>query len=225
MKKLFIILLFVSFNSLAGYVAGSKANQCNRTDYSSISDCQQIENEACYKVPNDSGICGIYKLANTHSGPFVNEETCSGQADCQEVLADKVCSVNHDAFINQDYSAVYCIAISGKELVIDSGLKASYDAAKLAKSQMDAALASAKKLRECGEGIIDLFLVRNFSKNLSVQQVEELTVTFAPIQNLLLNGSLVTAKTKILEAPADGIKVTASDKIALAAGVDKCLGL
>lgn len=94
-----------------------------------------------------------------------------------------------------------------------------------AAAQMSAALGIARKMRECGEGIIDIFLVRNSLKNLSIQQVEELSVTFAPVQMLLLNGSLNTAKAKILEADADGVKVTNADKAALIVAADKCLGL
>lgn len=225
MKTLFLILIFISFNSFAGYVSGLKANQCDRKDYVSASVCQELESESCYKVPGDSGECGIFKLKDIYGNVKFDEESCAGQSACESLLPEKVCGVGRYALIDEDYSEVYCVEVIGKELVIDQALKAVKDAQKLAKDQMDAALASARKIRDCGAGIIDLFLVRNAPKNLSIQQVEELSVTFAPIQNLLLNGSLVTAKTKILEAPVDGVKVTEADKAALAAAADKCLGL
>jgi hypothetical protein len=151
MKYLFLFI-FVSIHSFAGFVAGSKINQCNRTDYISQSFCQESEEELCFKVPNDSGECGIFELKKLYAGPMVNEESCEGQEECQSLLSSKVCSVNHDSFINEDYSFVYCIEISGKELVIDEFLKLQKDTARLAAESRE--IAKENKILEIKQNIV-----------------------------------------------------------------------
>jgi hypothetical protein len=154
MKFLFLVLCFLVFGcrAFAGFVAGSRINQCNRTDYISQSVCQESEEELCYKVPNDSGECGIFKLEKKYAGPSVNEESCSGQIECQELLSGKVCSVNHDPFINEGYSLVYCIEISGKELVIDEFLKLQKDTSRLAAESHE--IAKENKIFEIKQNIV-----------------------------------------------------------------------
>lgn len=220
--KLFLLLFLISFNCFAGFVAGSKINECSRTDYISPSACQETEGELCYKVPEDSGQCGIFKLKNTHSGPKVNEETCSGSEECQVLLSEKVCSVNHDAFIDENYTGVYCIEITGKELVVDSVLKAQADAAAYVKALDDAAEKNALARAECGRTVIARILIRNAPKGLSKPQVKSMSATFAFIQGLLLNGSLETAREEILAVQADGVVVTEADKVALVQKLDSC---
>ena len=122
MKYLFLIL--ISLNSWAGFVAESKINICERTDYSSQSLCQESEKEVCFKVPNDSGECGIFKLKEIYGKAKFDEESCNGKKDCEELLPVKVCGVGRAAFIDKDYSEVYCVEIIGKEMVENEALKA-----------------------------------------------------------------------------------------------------
>jgi hypothetical protein len=152
MRFLTVFVLLISLNSFAGFVAGSKINQCTRSDYTSRSVCQESEQELCYKVPNDSGECGVFELKKFYSGPMVNEESCEGQVECLELLSGKVCSVNHDPFINEDYSLVYCIEISSRELVIDDFLKLQKDSSKLAAESR--AISVENKILEIKQNIV-----------------------------------------------------------------------
>lgn len=116
-------------------------------------------------------------------------------------------------------------SVSESELVTDEEGFLAYKAGKLQQSNMAAALAAAKKIRNCGESVIDLILVRNQAKGLSTSQVKIMVGTYAPIQGLLTSGSLVSAKEEILNVTADGVLVTEGDKTALAARIDECLAL
>lgn len=204
----FIILLLVSINSFAGYVAESKINLCSKTDYSSPSVCQELESETCFKVPDDSGECGIFKLKNTHSGPMVNEESCSGEQECQSLLSEKVCSVDHDAFINEDYTAVYCIQVSGKEMVVDSSLKTQRDAEKASIAQTEALIANGRKAREDCQKVLDLIGGFNLLPGRTSEQAGEMSVTFADAKAKLQDGRPTAAKAAIQAIPVDGVLVT-----------------
>lgn len=220
--KLYIILFLISFNSLAGYVAESKINACNRVVYSESGSCQESENESCFKTPEvEKSFCGVYKFKNIHSTESKDEESCVGQ-DCFDLLASKTCSVNHSPFINEDYSAVYCREIIGKELIVDQDLYNQKLAEEQEKIELEEALSYNRKLRECGGRVIDLFTHRNRQKSLTTNQVEGLSATFFPIQTLLMNGSLSTALVKIAEVEADGVVITEGDKVALINVIYEC---
>lgn len=221
--KLFFIFLLISIPCFAGYVAGSKANNCSRTDYTLMSACQDAEGEACYKVPGDSGECGIFKLQDLYGNVKYDEQSCEDQEGCQTLLAGKVCGVDRVAFINESYTEVYCVEVIGKELVVDEAVKTQKYAANAASAAFEAGIAMAQKLRACGERVMALMLVRNQPKGLSTAQVKALVNAYAPIKSLLESGSLLSAKEEILAVEADGVLVTAGDKTALSAEIDKCL--
>lgn len=204
----FLFLFLISINAWAGFVAGSKINECSKIDYSSASACQEAESEACYKVPNDSGECGIFKLKNIHSGPMVAEESCSGQQECQDLLASKVCSVNHDAFISEDYSSVYCIEIVGKEMVIDQPVKAQKDAEKAAAAQIEAIIASGAKADADCKRVLHLIGGFNLLPGRSSEQAGEMIQTFAAAKAHLQDGRPGAAKAAIQAIPVDGVLVT-----------------
>lgn len=227
MKTLFLIFL-ISFSATASnWMPVSKIQSQSVQAYQLEQDCKK-SGEQCLDVGDEPQIVslGLVSLVNDW-GPESDVEECLDESDCIAKEEAKVCPGSLYKFRSNDHTKVYCVELLGKALVKNLAGFSAYKAQQIAAAQMAGALASARKMRDCGSSIIDLFLVRNASKNpaLSIQQVDELSVTFAPIQDLLLNGSLVTAKSKILAAPVDGVKVTDADKIALAGAVDKCLGL
>lgn len=223
--KTFLILFLISFNSIAGYVAGSKINNCSKTDYSSPSLCQEQEGEVCFKIPNDSGECGIFKLQNIYGSIKFDQETCNGQINCEALLTNKVCGVSRYPLIDAIYSEVYCVELLGKEIVIDTILKSQKDAAKLVKAQFDTQIGVIKKARECGSMAINLLMLRNQSKNLSNAQKKAMAKTTIDIKQLLDVGSLDAAKEEIAALISDGVLITDSDKSTLITEISNCQGL
>jgi hypothetical protein len=115
-------------------------------------------------------------------------------------------------------------SIVNNQLVFDEPSYQAYQSQKAAKAQLEAALAFAQSLRDCGGRVMDLMLVRNQPKGLTIPQVGALLATYAPIQLQLSSGSLQTAKAAISLVQADGIVVTEADKTALIGEIDFCLG-
>lgn len=220
MKYLFLILF--SVNAFAGFVAGSKINECNRVDYSDPATCQKEEKETCYQTPEGAAACGVYKLVDTYGGQFKDVEQCEDEADCQEKLNDKDCDNNQSAFMSGDKKTVYCIDKVGKTMSIDQTLKAQKDAANTQNAQYEGAISKALAAMNCGRRVIAVLLVRNASKNLSTGQVKQMVSTYDEPKTLLETGSLTSAKELILSLQVDGTLVTEADKTALAGEIDKC---
>jgi hypothetical protein len=95
----------------------------------------------------------------------------------------------------------------------------------MAKHQINEATKEAKKMRDCGETVIDMMLVRNQSKTLNKNQVKQLVSSYKDIMALIQTGSLATAKDEIIAVNADGVLVTEADKAALVSVINSCLGL
>lgn len=227
MKNILISLFFILSTCApahAGYIAESKINDCGRTDYSSSGVCQEQENESCHLVPDQAaGQCGILKLQDTYGGQFQNVEECDGQAACQTAWQEKECGENQAKFINQEFTNVYCINKTGKELVVDEALKAQKDQELQAKETDDANMQSAIARMECGKRVIARMIVRNAPKNLGPAQISGQNTTFAPIKGLLETGSLTTARAAIMGVtPSEANNITAEDKTALIGELDGC---
>lgn len=245
MKKYILLSLSIlTISAQADWVKISEYNNCSAIGYHDQSTCQKYSQETCAKKPEDN--CEVFKLTDVFiadtTKPIYYEYghfTCTNNEENAEYPQ---CSLTPDFECNQGGEVVYeyegseltrfCKKLNGYEqklshkiIEVDETLKAQKEQEKASKQAIENALNQAKKLRECGGSVIDVFLVRNAVKNLTVEQVESLTITFSPIQNLLLNGSLVTAKTKILEVEADGTLVTEQDKTALSIAINNCLGL
>jgi hypothetical protein len=215
--KLFFLLLFFSVNTFAGYVAGSKINSCSRTDYSNPSVCSKNEKEDCYKVPDDSGECGVYKLKEIFGSIKHDEETCSGQSDCQDLLAEKVCGVGRYSLIDSSYSEVYCVEVLGKEIVVDEAAMAIKTSEKIAIAQYEKDISDMEKEINKGKRVVALFKVLSNKKNLSKAQRKQLlgNPNIKAIMDALSVGSLPIAAELIQNFVPDGVLVTDDDKIAL----------
>lgn len=212
MKILLLVSFLISSSVMAGYVAESQANNCNRIDYTSRSTCQEIESENCYKVPADSGECGVFKLRDLYGGARKSVDECSGQTDCQEKLADKSCLSSQGAFIDEDYSIVYCMDKVSKEMVIDSSLKSQNDALKTAKAQVEGLISNGKKAREACQRVLDLIGGFNLLPGRSSEQAGQMAETFTEAKKHLQDGRPAAAKAAIQSIPVDGVLVTQAMK-------------
>ena len=153
-------------------------------------------------------------------------QECESEEDCDTKFLALVCSENDfEKIKNYNLLQVYCTKFAGKVLVKDQSGWTGFKSGKAQIAAFESGKAFVKKLRECLAGVIDLLVLRNESKNLTVQQVESMVTTYQPIMDLLYAASGVTAKLKISEVVADGVLVTESDKTALTQEINKCLGL
>jgi hypothetical protein len=160
-------------------------------------------------------------------------EVCSGQADCEQKVSDKVCVDERHALTDAEFTETWCNKITGYEQVLSGNKiivenatkKAAYETAKAASDAMEAAIEQAYKAINHGKRVIALLVVRNASKGLTTAQIEQMNLTYSEIKNLLETGSLVTAKEKIELITPDGTIVTESDKTALVSEINKFLGL
>lgn len=168
---------------------------------------------------------GFVSLENDW-GPEQEVEACDGQMLCQSALEAKTCEGNLQKFIDQAFTKVYCVQLLGKKLVVDSAGFASYKIAQAQSAALSNAKAAAKKLRECGQGVMDLVLVRNSQKQptLTTAQVKQVVTVYAPIKGLLETGSLNSAKEEVQAVVPDGVLVTSADKVAIIGAIDACLG-
>lgn len=227
--KFILLSFFISLSALgSNWMPLEKISEKSSQAYQLESDCLRLSlpPQPCLDVGDEPGMltAGFISLVNDW-GPESEEEVCDGQSDCESKLEEKVCPGVLQKFISANFTKVYCVELLGKKLLKDSVGWSSHKAGLAAQAQLEAGLAMARKLRECGGRAMDLMLVRNQPKGLSVPQVALLLETYAPIQLQLSSGSLVTAKTAIQAVAADGVIVTEGDKSALVSEIDKCLGL
>lgn len=156
----------------------------------------------------------------------LNEVSCESQEDCDNKFQTSSCLEGYEKIKNYDQLEVYCVKdvmkIDGKKLVNSTSKKATYDAAQATKAQLEGAMKIARKSQQCGNDTLAYMLVRNASKGLSNAQKKALVKGYTTITALLQLGSLDSAKEEINSATADGVLVTESDKVALAAYIDGC---
>lgn len=237
--RLIAILFFLFINtSFAGYVAESKINVCSRLDYPLKERCEESEGESCYKVPSDSGECGIFKIEDVVgvdlSKPIYSKnqvEECSDPEECQYKLENLLCIIQgEEAIKNLESMEVYCSRLTGyqekvvgQQIGIDPVLKAQKDAEKAQALALENAMNAAQKAMDCGKTVQKLLLVRNSVKGLTTTQIKQMVATYSSIKQLLDTGSLVSAKEEIQAITADGVLVTEGDKTALIAEINKCL--
>lgn len=111
------------------------------------------------------------------------------------------------------------------QLLEDAGLKASVEAADLAQVGSEAAIALKLKNMEFGKRVLAIVSIRNDAKSLQPADVVSLSNTYAPIQGLLLNGSIATAKAQVEAITPDGTLVTQGDLDAILAEMNAYLGV
>lgn len=239
MKNILFTVFFISLSSWAQTPAWN--NLQDNVMYVEKGFCEKQSNTTCY----DAGSCPLAycdlvdevvngaPIYTVNNQQFCTLGIAEGQTktDCQLKLEALSCAQGFEAILREDLLEVRCTRLDGYEQVL-TGRKvlqnnptkfATYQAQQAAQAQMQAALAQARRLRECGNNVIDLLLVRNASKGLTTAQVKQIVATYAPIQGLLQTGSLNSAKEEIQAVTADGTLVTNADKTALIAEIDKCL--
>ncbi len=111
------------------------------------------------------------------------------------------------------------------QLLEDAGLKASVLASDAALASSDAAIAQKLKNMEFGKRVLAIVSIRNDAKSLQPADVLSISNTYAPIQALLLSGSIATAKAQIEAIIPDGTLVTQADLDAILAEINAYLGV
>lgn len=226
MKTFILILVFlISFSALASnWIPVSKITQGSKIAYQLESECQKT-GEQCLDVGDSPDHVSLGFITTEDKFLKSQEEACLDEVDCESKFQALTCENFEQTKIkNLNLLEVYCVQPDGKKLVIDSAAIASYQAQQIAQAEQSVALAYAKKLRECGEGVMDLLLVRNSTKNLTKGQIKQMVSSFASIKGLLETGSLNSAKEEIEAVTPDGTLVTAEDKNALISAINACLG-
>lgn len=217
MNKIFLIgfSLTLSIPAFAASVSQSEVNDCNRTVFTSLASCQESKSN-CLDLPiSDPGICGIYKIKNLHSLESVNEESCLGES-CFELLQNKVCSVNHSAFINEDFTGVYCREIIGKEIVIDEVLHAEKLVQISQETQINLIISNGRKARESCEKVLDLIGGFNLMSSSGSQAADQMVSTFSSAKQFLSDGRPGKAKYAIQQIPVGGVVSQQMKDLALA---------
>jgi hypothetical protein len=229
----YLILFLISLNCFANYAPLSEVQSKNITKvYLKRPAGNFIKlpigyNPAYYDVV-DEMIDDIEKPIYSKS----EAEACADQADCEAKNAIKVCADNEETVLmSEDFSEIYCSKLTGYEqkstgnkiVVENASLKATYEAQQLAKKQKEEALAQVRKMREAGQGVIDLMILNNSAKGLTDQQRKTVLETYSGIKALLEVGNLPQAKIEINAITPDGVLVTEQDKADLVAKIDKHL--
>lgn len=220
--KYFLLMIF-SFQSWAGFISGSKINDCSRVDYISPNLCQEKEGEQCFKVPNDSGECGIFKIVDILQDDLSNPvwatrsmvEPCSDETDCKARHEAKQCVDGRTSYYSIDDLQVWCNKIigynkivTGKEIQIDEALKTQKDAQKAAKTQIEAVIAQGEKARKDCQRVLDLIGGFNLLSGASQGNIDSMVETFALAKQHLQDGRPGRAKEAIQAIPVDGVIVT-----------------
>jgi len=166
------------------------------------------------------------------------DESKTQEQDCLEKFESLSCE-GLEAGFNwykvrlEDNSKVYCTAIAGYEqklsgrkiLVLNQTKKDARLLLEAQKKSESNALKAQMKLIKYGQELIALIGIRNKAKTgLTSEQVLSMTNTYAPIQSLLLSGSLVTAKSQI-EAITPSEAITQEDKDYILGKINYYLGL
>ncbi len=211
----FLLLMAISH---ANYVPESMvASGPNGPVFTTASGCQEHYSEECIKIPDGYNV-NFDRITVTKS----QAESCQDNDACQAALASKRCDDSSEMAIkvlDSDPKEVYC---TKRAVLPNSSLKTTYLAAKAQEDALEAAIQTALRAQACGHRVKALLLVRNAGKGLSNAQKKQLVTSYKDTITLLDAGSLDAAKEDILAATADGVLVTAGDKVALAAQLDSC---
>lgn len=237
MKSLFIVFFMIfSLSVSASYIKESKVGSCEYpiTYYSNPAKC----GANCIKLKMDYN-CEYHEISDEMVSDYEKPiwatrsmvEVCSGQADCEQKVSEKVCVDERHALTNAEFTETWCNKItgyeqklSGRKIVVENATrKAAYESAKAQKDAMETGIQTAIKRINHGKRIIALLLVRNAPKNLNKGQIKQMNATYAEIKGLLETGSLETAKDEINAITPDGTIVTNEDKTALIAEIDSFL--
>lgn len=224
MKYLFLLL--ISLNCFASnWMPESLIDSHSNQAFQIQSSCEAVHSK-CFDIGDEPEIVtrGFVTVINDWGAESEIEE-CSSESDCTTKLESKSCLDGLQKFSSNDFTRVYCIQFLGKKIEKNLSGFASYKAVKAQLAVFVTGKNTVKELRECLAGVIDLLVLRNSSKNLNQNQVEQMVQTYGPIMDLLHAVSGHTAKAKIQEVSADGVLVTEGDKIALTQEIDRCLGI
>lgn len=228
----FLILFLISFNLYANYIPESQVENCDsKTVWMKRSKC----GANCIKL-DKSYNCNYSELEDEMIDDAENPiwatrsmvEACSGQSDCEQKLADKVCVDERRAFTNAEFTETWCNKITGfaqklsgrKIIVENSTKKSSYESDKAAKAAQEAALDSQFKDMDFGKELYAKVMLLNKSKGLSKAQRKQLRKDLKDIRDDLADGDICSAREDISALVADGTLIREEDKTAVLALID-----
>jgi len=248
----YLILFLLTFNCFAsGYMSKAQMIRSDKNTssswYATTAECSKFHAD-CSPYP-DNYNWETYSYQNTSvddkTKPNYSKsevQTCTDSTDCQAKLEAIVSNGSGSGtgcidpaespvkVLNSTPKEVYCTKFLGtyQQKIVsllkeDAAKKAAYDTAQAATTASENAIASALKAQAWGKRVMGLMMVRNASKSLTTAQKVSLINTYSTIQALLQAGSLQAAKDEISNVTADGTLVTAGDKAALIAEIDKYL--
>lgn len=237
MKNFILILLsFFSLNAFSQW--SSEISTSASVNYDSKRTCELIEKSNCYDFLNcprefcdivDNVVLDYVKKENTQPCNLLENteslEEFNQYKDCDDKFSVLACEQG-TPIKNYDQLEVYCavevMKVDGKKLVESPEKKAAYEAKIQAEKAKEEALALVAKARKCGSSAIDLMVLRNAQKGLSVEQKKQMAKSTSDIINLLQVGSLDAAIEEIEASVADGVIITAQDKVEVVNAIKAC---
>ena len=184
--------------------------------YVSKEHCEAEEGQACYDITG--------KDLRYHE--LVSHPQLDGDGN-QMYAQDPVLDGDGNSVLDGDGNPTYTqgAALTYNTLEENAGLKASVEADDAALSGSEAAIEVKLKNMEFGKRVLAIVSIRNDAKSLQPADVVSLSNTYAPIQGLLLNGSIATAKAQIEAITPDGVLVSQDDLDAILAEINAYLGV
>lgn len=208
--KILILVSLVSFSVMASnWVPISKIQSHSSQAFQIESDCKSRSQEECLDVGDEPEIVSLGFVTEVKDSYSAQSEIeiCDGQEDCQAKLEQKSCE-DGQAFIDAEYSKIYCSKYLGKILVKDLAGFAQYKALKAARAQTETLIAMGAKARGDCQRVLDLIGGFNLLPGRTTEQAGEMVASFATAKAALQDGRPGAAKTAIQAIPVDGVLVT-----------------
>lgn len=224
MRFLFLFLFLFPVMLFASYIPKSYVGKSTDGNviYSDKKDCELNYSAECISIHETGN--NEYNVVVENTQMKEDVESCTDEADCQSKHESKKCSTNKARpIMNLDTMESYCTWFRPEHIGIDQAKKDAYDAAKNQSDAKKTAMAQVRKMREAGQSVIDLMILRNSQKSFNPGQKKQVLQTYSTIKALLEVGNLAEAKSEIQAATPDGSLVTDDDKNALISEIDKHL--
>lgn len=217
----FLILLLLSFHAFgSNWMPISKIQSQSVQAYGLEKECINRSQEQCIDVGDAPQIIqlGMFELQDH----YLKSNTTECESDCEDEFSELTCDdESFEKIKNTDLSQVYCTKLAGKKLIKD---EQSYANHLNAIQSQNAAMNLIQSMRNAGQEVINLMILRNAQKQLTSEQKMQILTEYSIIKALLEVGNLAQAKTEIENAQLSAI-VTQQDKDALIAKINTYLGI
>ena len=210
MKNLFLALLVTTSALASNWVPVSKIQEKASVGYQLESSCLASSGEQCLDVGDEPDAVKFISLVDDWSGKY-EVVVCVGEEECQQMLSTKICPLSQ-AFIDQDFTHVYCSSLLGKKMVLDSAGFASYKAQLQAQEQVGQLIAMGAKAEADCKKVLHLVGGLNLQPGRTADQIDQMSAALEPIKQALQDGRPSKAKALITAMEPDGVLVTAQMK-------------